>query len=213
MPPKSNKPTFFLVDNESNPVWNALEHFKKTVKGKRVLYIELTAEDLSHIPEYPNKVRVAPLPEKEMLYWGSEGAYRKLAFYALINGLHVIPLDKKRIMNQWWKISTTKGFEHAQALYQSLNRRENDWSKLLRNANGQALVVMHPGHGELIMRKMHVPKNNIAYCQPIDKTWIRNARRKAAIEARRVTQRARIRRAQRVSPKRIVVKRSKQTLK
>ncbi|MCX6803959.1 MAG: hypothetical protein NTY48_05325 [Candidatus Diapherotrites archaeon] len=186
-----NKPIIFGIDHDAVlEAFDVLPKFKQLLLRKKTLFIELTAEELSHLLEYPNKVKVEKLPCQELLFSGPEGVYRRFAQAALQRGLQVIPLDKKKVMDRWWStMFNSKRFTRDYVFYQNLNKRENAWEELLKTATSKAIVVMHPDHAKHMMTVLKIPHQNVAYLGNIrDKEWILDARPAAERYAKRIAQ-------------------------
>lgn len=175
-----NKPFLFSVAEESAGTEENIKAFRKAIAGKKVLFIELTSENIQQVIQ-KGKFSHAPFV----------AAYQKLVMLAHKAGLKIIPLDEQKKVNELVRaeISATI-LSHNPSLdlrnkeieyYLAYNERERIWIRKLKTANAQAIAVMAPGHASEIAKKLRIPEENM-----IGKVQDRSSHRElAASEAAR----------------------------
>jgi len=143
-----NKPVFFSVPHHIEAVEFEINLFKKAIKGKKSLYIELTPSDVDQI------VRENTFNEKH------EGvkAYQMLVQIAHKAGLKVVPLDTDKVIKEYEPEITP---ESEKSRYISMYRREKAWEEKLRGTGHDSLVVMHPAHTYKIAQMLKIPDRNL----------------------------------------------------
>jgi hypothetical protein len=201
MPIKPNKPILFGVYHDHKYVDECLDSFKRTITGRKVLYIELDAEMLSAIPEYQPKVPVDPR-EVEAVFKGSVGAYQLLAREALRAGLKVLPLDERKMSEKYDRDKFQSMQPHSKeqkyrvtpsyVAYQNTELREKKWEGMLRNATSTTVVVATTGHLSGLRERLHVPEQNCIFHKAgsITEKWRRVANEtRKRIEAERTARR------------------------
>jgi len=147
-----NKPILFSVQHNLTDVEMAIARFRRIIRGKKFLFIELISEEVKEAFRgelYNSDPKVA--------------AFQKLVFEANKAGLKVIPLDDKKMMTELF----AKGFDNVlhdsppNVEYEVYVKRERLWLNKLEGANASAIVVVNPVHASEIARKMGLPKDNI----------------------------------------------------
>jgi len=144
---------------------SALEEFKKLIRGKNFLFIELTPMALSVIPEFKPKVKITNAWVREHAFKGDIGAYQILARAALKAGLTVVPLDAEK--NAMVNLAYTRRdrnytIERAYEIeaYQNLEKREKDWAAKLKNFKSDAVVVAVAAHLRGLQSRLGIPESN-----------------------------------------------------
>lgn len=200
-----NKPIVFGIDHSQYSVNHFLRQFKEAIRGKKTLYIELTREQLSRLPNYPSRATdILPVANIYELHApDSEAAFLRLAHTALEAGLQVVPLDDQKLVDKWWrkrKVEVSGDYMR----YHNRARREKAWAKKLAPANISAVVIAHPEHAEEIINLLEIPKRNVAFMErPIDYSQAESPRRCANDAKRRIEMKrlaGRLRKAQTRKP-------------
>ncbi len=194
-----NKPILFGVFHDQEEVKAVMEKFRQTIRGKKVLYLEIDAETLSAIPEYEPKVKISELMA-ENAFKGMAGSYQLLAREALRAGLKVVPLDNKKVTERLVQDMQAGKVSNARRAYHNLVLREKRWETLLRGARSDTVVVAVSDHLRAVQKRLNIPEQNCFMHQEelASQAWRRQAEREAKrIEAARTERRLRKARARR----------------
>ncbi|MFH1390762.1 MAG: hypothetical protein ABIH20_00440 [Candidatus Diapherotrites archaeon] len=143
---RPNKPIMFSVIHELGNVSNALPNFRTAIAGKNQLFIEIQ-------PEY-----VADALQGKFSAILGVKAYQQLVVEAHNSGLKVIPLDEKEKRRRMAMLHT-----EDMSSYQNLDKREKSWLRILERLNSKSIIVMHPGHAEVICEQLRLPKSNVIW--------------------------------------------------
>ncbi len=178
-----NKPVLFGVFHGQAEVKEGMEKFRQVIKGKRFLYLEITAEFLSAIPEYEPKVSISKL-YSENVFKGMAGSYQLLAREAIKAGLKVIPMDDKKQEDRYQKAKQDQKLRIENMAYQNLSLREKRWESLLCGARSDTVVVAVSDHLRALQKRLKIPEQNCFMHQEhlASPDW----RRQAEIEAKRI---------------------------
>ncbi len=154
------KPVLFSVEHEPKEVEKRMAEFRQVIKGKKILFIELTSEEVFETVK-KDVIRHTTLV----------GAFQRFVFEANKTGLKVVGLDNKKDIDELIGAGNAASiigrdkewdFSNAEkANYLAYNKREGKWIRKLKTANETAVIVMNPVHASEIAKKLRIPKNNI----------------------------------------------------
>lgn len=173
---KPNKPVIFGVDHEGLDVDTSINFFRKAVKERTHLYIELSPQDLTNLPNFPKE-----LSRTDAGNQGQVEAYQRLAFEAQKAGLKVIPLDTQTHEEFVEDLKRNKSGRE----YQSLTKREKMWAQKLEGLTKRAIIVMHPIHAKEMIQLLQIPKQNISYLPHRERYELYNATFRSIAERER----------------------------
>jgi hypothetical protein len=154
-----NKPVLFSVDHRPEAVQPEIGNFKKTISGKKFLFIELSPVEIDEIIVH-GKYSSDP----------SIRSYQTLVSEAHQAGLKVIALDETKARAELAKLlNSLEGLplflaglkRQREIFYKMYSRREKLWCEKLKGARSDAVAVMHPGHADSISRQLKIPAQNI----------------------------------------------------
>ena len=154
MTERPNHPVIFGVDHEGLDVDTSINFFRKAVKGRTHLYIELSPQKLTNLPTFPESLSLTDARKQ-----GQAQAYQRLAFEAQKAGLKVIPLDSQTHEEFVEGLKKNK----SRREYQSMTKREKMWAQKLDGLTKRAIIVMQPVHAKEMIKILQIPKHNIAY--------------------------------------------------
>lgn len=147
---RPNKPVMFAVEHKIAPVLRALADFKKTIAGKKTLFIETDEQAV-----------------RETITTGQPASnYGWFVLEAKEAGLEIVPLDERKTNVKIFEALVEGAF--AKARYGNIYKREKRWLRKLEGARSNAVIVMHPAHASKIIMRLKIPKENIAYLMKRD---------------------------------------------
>jgi len=156
---QKNKPVLFSISHELIAVEAGIDLFKKTLKGKKVLFIEFAPLEIAQAlkGEFDTRPQIF--------------AYQRLVAEAGKAGVEVVGLDTKKSMEELIHLvedikktdNRKRSYirKHERYDYLIYNKREKRWLQILKTYGSEAILVMHPGHAIEIAKKLRIPKRNI----------------------------------------------------
>jgi len=177
-----NKPVLFSVDHELEAVEKWLPNFKRAIKGRQVLFIELSPKEINDAVVH-GKLHKDLEPQV--------ASYKRLAILAHNSGLMVLPLESAKFNQEFEELLYSRGPKTEEMtrskLYQEYTKREKLWCEKLSGKGSKTIAVMHPAHASEISKQLGIPRGNIFGTLKHDDVELEREKRAiAVIEAKRI---------------------------